>query len=127
MHCRVFPSPCSIPMPNLARAPSRAISSVGIWPVLRNASDPAPWRAWMALNRSTIVPSAASQLAGRWWASPASRRSGVVARSGASSTVSASQPFGQAVPRFTGQAGVGVRLTGAPSFRWTVRRHPVEQ
>ena len=126
MHCRVLPSPCSIPMPNLARAPSRAISSVGIWPVLRNASDSAPWRAWMALNRSTIVPSAASQLTGRWLP-PASRRSGVVARSGASSTVSASQPFGQAVPRFTGYAGDGVRLTGAPSFRWTVRRQPVEQ
>ena len=31
-----------------------------------------------------------------------SRSSGVVARSGAASGVSASQPFGQAMPRFTG-------------------------
>ena len=42
MHCRVLPSPCTMPMPNLANAPSRAISSVAIWPVLRKATECGP-------------------------------------------------------------------------------------
>ena len=64
MHCRVLPSPCSMPMPNLASAPSSAISSVTIWPVLRKATECGPWAAWIAFMRSTNVRSAASQLTG---------------------------------------------------------------
>ena len=37
-------------MPNLASAPSRAISSVGICPVLRKATESSPCLAWMALH-----------------------------------------------------------------------------
>ena len=101
MHWRVLPSPCAIPIPNFASAPSSAISSVAIWPVPRNATDSGPCRDWIALKRSAIVRSASSQLTGRW-TSDASRNSGVVARSTAPSTASASHPFGHAAPRFTG-------------------------
>ena len=101
MHWRVLPSPCAIPIPNLASAPSSAISSVGICPVLRNATDSGPCRAWIAWKRSAIVRSAEPQLTGSW-TPDASRRSGVVARSAAPSTARASQPFGHATPRFTG-------------------------
>ena len=101
MHWRVLPSPCAIPIPNLASAPSSAISSVAICPVLRNATDSGPCSAWIAWKRSTIVRSASSQLTGRWTPDP-SRHSGVTARSAAPSTASASQPLGQATPRFTG-------------------------
>ena len=45
MHWRVLPSPCAIPIPNFASAPSRASSSVGSWPVPRNATDSGPCRA----------------------------------------------------------------------------------
>ena len=55
MHWRVLPSPWAMPMPNLASAPSRAISSVAIWPVLRKARDSGPCSAWIARKRSTIV------------------------------------------------------------------------
>ena len=101
MHWRVLPSPCAMPIPNFASAPSSAISSVGICPVLRNATDSGPCCAWIALKRSTMVRSASSQPNGRWTPA-ASRRSGVVARSPAPSTASASHPLGQATPRFTG-------------------------
>ena len=101
MHWRVFPSPCAIPMPNLASAPSSASSSVGICPVPRNATDSGPCCAWIALKRSTRVRSASSQPTG-CRTPDASRRSGVVARSSAASTASASHPLGQATPRFTG-------------------------
>ena len=101
MHWRVLPSPWAMPMPNFASAPSSAISSVAICPVLRKATDSGPCAAWIARKRSTIVPSASSQPTARW-TPPASRRSGVVARSPASSTVNASHPLGQATPRFTG-------------------------
>ena len=103
MHCRVLPSPCTMPMPNLASAPSSAISSVAIWPVLRNATDCGPCCCLDRLEArrrtcvSAVVPVDRLRAAPR-----ASRSSGVVARSGASSSVSASQPLGQAMPRFTG-------------------------
>jgi len=101
MHWRVLPSPWSIPIPNFATAPRRAISSVAIWPVLRNATDSGPCSAWMARNRATIVAAASSQPTGRRRPSgPRSR--GSTARSGASSTRRASHPFGQAMPRLTG-------------------------
>ena len=88
-------------MPNLAREPSSAISSVGIWPVDRNATDSGPCSAWIAFTRSVNVVSAVSQPTGT--RRPLSVRSnGVVARSGASRTVSASHPFGHAMPRLTG-------------------------
>ena len=51
--------------------------------------------------RSTNTSMASGQEIG-WSVPEASRSSGVVARSSAPSGVSASQPLGQAIPRFTG-------------------------
>ena len=102
MHCRVLPSPWTIPMPNFASAPSSAISSVGIWPVLENATDCRPVAALnFADPQNEVRQGAVSQSTGS--STPrAFFNSGVVARSGASSTARASQPFGQAMPRLTG-------------------------
>jgi len=55
------------------------------------------------------------------------RNSGVVARPGASNTVNASQPLGQAMPRLTGYPAFGVRLIAWPSLRWMFKLQPVEQ
>ena len=55
-----------MPMPNLASAPSSAISSVAIWPVLRNATDCGPCLAWIALKRvDERVAAPSSQSTGR--------------------------------------------------------------
>ena len=62
----------------------------------------APCRAWMPFIRETNAPIAPAQGTGRSAPVAGSRSSGVVARSGAASGVRASQPFGQAMPRFTG-------------------------
>jgi hypothetical protein len=56
-----------------------------------------------------------------------SRTSGVVARSGVSRTLSASQPLGHAMPRFTADSGSGVRFTASPCCKWMLRLQPVEQ
>ena len=96
-----LPSPCSMPMPNLASAPSSAISSVTICPVDKNAIDARPWRAWIAWKRDVNAASAAGQSTASSLPR-APRKSGVVARSAAASGASASQPFGHAAPRFTG-------------------------
>ncbi len=100
MHWRVLPSPCTMPMPNLATAPSRAISSVAIWPVLRNATESGPCSACTALNREANVASALAQSTGTI-RPRSSRSSGVVARSGARSGARASHPLGHARPRLT--------------------------
>ncbi len=102
MHWRVLPSPWTMPMPNLASAPSRAISSDAIWPVEMKATDSGPCSAWTALNRLTMASRAVGQSTGASGWSREARRRGVVARSGARSGVRASQPFGQAMPRLTG-------------------------
>ncbi len=82
MHWRVLPSPCSMPIPNLASAPRKAISSVTICPVLMNATDSLPCASWIALNRSTNaarrdVPLHALQLPARV---PEERRGGAIGR-----------------------------------------------
>ena len=88
-------------MPNLARAPRYANSSVVIWPVLRKATDSGPCRPCSPLNRSVNTRSALSQLTGR------SRPRGVPEQRGEGS-VGASRwprnwkPFGQALPWLTG-------------------------
>ena len=126
MHCRVLPSPCSSPMPNLPRAPSRAISSMGIWPVLRKATDSLPCFAWMPFMRFTKASRAVGQSTARS-RPPASLNMGEAARSGAPSGVSASQPLGQAMPRLTGCWLVGDRLTTCSFLKWTSRLQPTEQ
>ena len=63
-------------------------------------------------GRQRGVPVHPRQLAIR-----APQSSGALARSGASRTLKASQPLGQAMPRFTGCSVVGVRLTASPSRR----------
>ena len=88
-------------MPNLPRAPSRAISSMAICPVLRKATDALPCLAWIPFMRLTKVSRATGQSTARR-RPPASRSKGEVARSGARSGVNASQPLGQAMPRLTG-------------------------
>ena len=77
MHWRVLPSPWTMPMPNLASAPSNAISSVAIWPVARNATDSGPCLAWIALKRSTKVASAVVPVDAAPACRRASRSSGV--------------------------------------------------
>ena len=81
---------------------------------------------WPGTRSQNVVERRRPSRPGRSWPW-ASRSSGVVARSAAASGVSASQPFGQAMPRFTGWSGVGVSPTAAPSTRWTSRPQPVEQ
>lgn len=83
-------------MPNLAKEPRKAISSVAIWPVERKATESLPCFLWIALNFSEKVLAALGQVI----LSPL--RSGVVARSSESRTERASHPFGQAMPRLTG-------------------------
>ena len=85
-------------------------------------------RAWIALMRSTNVSSAVVPVdrlaAGR----RRLRSSGVVARSGASSTASAPpSPWGRPCRGSPDSRRVGVRLTASPSCRWTSRPQPVEQ
>jgi hypothetical protein len=113
-------------MPNLANAPRNAISSVGICPVERNATDSGPCSSMIARKRVTKVATADSQSMGR--RRPlASRHNGVRARSSAASGASASHPLGHAMPRLTGYSVVGVRLTATPSRRCTSSEQPVEQ
>ena len=102
MHWRVLPSPWTMPMPNLASAPSRAISSVAIWPVQRKATDSGPCSAWIALNRSTngVERGRPSRPARALPVGVAQQRRGGAI--GGRSGVSASQPLGQAMPRLTG-------------------------
>ena len=102
MHWRVFESQCNAPMPNFHSAPRKAISSVQICPVLRNATLSGPCWSMMALNLNVKTCIAWSQSVGSSLPVFGWRSSGVVARSGAASGVRASQPFGQAMPRFTG-------------------------
>ncbi len=64
MHWRVLPSPCRIPMPNFARAPRNASSSVQIWPVPSHAIASLPYFPWMALKRSVKFCSAVCQSTG---------------------------------------------------------------
>ena len=80
---------------------------------------PALCCVWIALSGSTIRPQAAvPQLTGRR-TPDASRRSGVLARSGASSRP-ALPSLGHATPRLTDSRGRR-QLTGCRPFRWTVR------
>jgi hypothetical protein len=85
-----------------------------------------PCRDWMAFMREANSVIAAPHGTGRI-APPESRSNGIVPRSDAASGVSASQPFGQAMPRLTGCSGSGVRLTASPSRTWTFKPQPVEQ
>jgi hypothetical protein len=101
MHWRVLPSPWTIPIPNLARDPRKASSSLTICPVPRKATESGPCLAWMALKLVTKASSAAAHETGSSLPR-ALRSSGVVARSSAASGASASQPLGQAMPRLTG-------------------------
>ena len=126
MHCRVLPSPCTRPMPNLAKAPSKAISSVTIWPVLRKATESGPCSPRIALKRATNVRIAVSQSVG----SGLPRlffTSGVTARSLDSSTLRLPHPLGQAMPRLTGYSVAGVRPIASPRRKWMFSPHPVEQ
>ena len=127
MHCRVLESQCSPPIPNLKSAPSKAISSVHIWPLLRNAIDSGPCWSSSALNLSVNTWSPWSQSTGSKRCVFLFRSRGVVARSGAASGASASQPLGHARPRFTGYSGSGVRLTARPFCRCAWRPQPTEQ
>ena len=113
-------------MPNLANAPRYAISSHAIWPVDRNATDSGPCCSKIDLNRAVNVRSASSHDTSAIDPSGC-RNLGCVARSGLSSTRSASQPFGQAIPRFTGYDVSGVSPTASPSRRCTRNPHPVLQ
>jgi hypothetical protein len=61
MHWRVLLSQCKNPMPNLKSAPRKAISSVTIWPVLRNATDSGPWARLISFKRSQKRIKAPSQ------------------------------------------------------------------
>ena len=102
MHWRVLASPWTMPMPNFASAPSSAISSVTIWPVLRKATDSGPCLRWIVLEalderRRRVSQSHGLELASRVVAQQ--RRGRAIGRA---SGVSASQPFGHAMPRFTG-------------------------
>jgi hypothetical protein len=101
MHWRVLPSPWTIPIPNLASAPRKASSSLTICPVPRKATESGPCLAWMALKFETKASVAACHDTGSSLPR-AFRNSGVVARSSACKGASASQPLGQAMPRFTG-------------------------
>ena len=103
MHWRVLPSPWTMPMPNLASAPSSAISSVAIWPVLEERDR---LRAVLGLDRleractnvdERGLPVDGFELAAR----VAQQRRAWRGRARASG-VSASQPLGQAMPRLTG-------------------------
>ena len=128
MHWRVLPSPCSIPMPNLARAPSSAISSVAIWPVLRKATRLGPvLRPGRPFIRSTNVPQRRRPVDRLRGARGASRSSGVVARSGAASGVERLPALGAGHAEVDRVAGVGVRPTATPSRRWMSSPQPVEQ
>jgi hypothetical protein len=102
MHWRVLLSQCKNPIPNLKSAPRKAISSVTIWPVLRNATDSGPWARLISFKRSQKRIKALSQSIDSNHPEALFRSSGVVARSRARSGVNASQPFGQAIPRLTG-------------------------
>ena len=64
MHWRVLPSPWTMPMPNLASAPSSASSSVTICPVPSQATEAGPCLVWIAFMRATKVDSASGQATG---------------------------------------------------------------
>ena len=51
-------------MPNLKRQPRKAISSKGIWPVERKATDSRPCFSWMPLSRVVKTSSACAQPTG---------------------------------------------------------------
>lgn len=102
MHWRVLPSPCFMPMPNLARAPRNAISSVTIWPVLMKATESLPWRAWTDLNFFWNSSIAVSHETSSSSPDLYFLRRGVVARSVAFKGSRASHPLGHAMPRLTG-------------------------
>ena len=115
-----------MPMPNLASAPSSAISSVGIWPVERNATDSGPCSAW--IGPDAVAEHVERRRPSRPGAAARSRRAAAGAWPGrARSGVSASQPLGQAMPRFTGWSSVGREADGPPSRRWMSSPQPVEQ
>src|SRR5262245_30298940 len=116
-----------MPIPNLVRAPKNAISSVQICPVLKKVTLSFPNLYWMHLHLSTNTVSAFSHSVAVHFPVARSRRYCVVARSGALSGVSASHPFGQALPRLTGYFRVGVTFTAWFPLICAVMLQPVEQ